>query len=159
MDPKWVRLVIFHFDRAPDLGLFHEGGTSNAQHRKNFPLYPEASSPRPSPGRQSARWLTALNRIRVEGAFSFSNGNVHDDGSGDVFAEAAALEAFQLIHGAVKLALQGAFVADNFFQRIAATEYGDGTAQGVFGLQWLFPHAHQVLEFGSLFVQIIQCCF
>ena len=78
----------------------------------------------------------------MERLFSFADGDVHDDGGGNVFAEAASLEAFELVHGAIELTLQGAFVTDYFFQELTGGQQGDGAAHGVL-------HVHLVLPYGD----------
>ena len=134
---KWVRLVIFCFHRD-----FNHGWTRMNTDGGSGELNLEVCDDGFSAGRRKvpARRGCSLFELRngfvivwrrsgrgrwLEDAFSFFDGDVHDDGGGDVFAEATALETFELVHGAVELALQRAFVADDFFQEFAGRQQGD----------------------------------
>lgn len=90
---------------------------------------------------------------------SAPEGDVHDDGGWDGFAEAAALEAFKLVHGAVELALQRAFVADDSFENLFWQQHGGGAADVVFGVHLFLADGGKFVVVGDLLIEIIQNVF
>jgi hypothetical protein len=61
-----------------------------------------------------------------------------------------------LIHGAVELPLQRAFVAHDFFEHVATGQCGHGAAHGVFGIHLLLTHVEEFVEFRNLRIQILE---